>query len=143
MTKPSASQLDAAQRLLLREVPSGDSAKDRAGAARRVFDRTLADLSDVMGATAAHALLARSLKLGALHSAALAAIDAPPAEAEPLPPFLERALAESSVEVVTEATTALYASWIMLLERLVGERLTAKLTRDVRPHDIAAAKETK
>ncbi len=145
MTKPSASHLDAAQRVLRRDAPSGDSGPGHAAAARRVLERTLADLGDVMGATAAHALLVRSLKLGALHSSALAAIaiDTPTPEAEPLPAYLERALAENSVEDVTEATTALYASWIMLLERLLGERLTAKLIRDVRPADTATAKEMK
>ena len=130
MIKPTASQVDAARRLLARETDEGDGAEARADAARRAYEKIVGHLGTLVGEAAARALFARSVKLTAPEFPALAKIPLALECAEALGDQLTACLRGQTPDAVTETVVALCATLLALLGTLIGERLTAKVLRD-------------
>jgi hypothetical protein len=139
MREPKPAYMATASRLLDLEAKASS---DDEGAAVRVFERTFAVLSPILGPSGTSALFARSAQLAAVRFPTLGdtEIEADPSMAplQAMVARLRRAPATSR-----ETAIAVYATLLSLLETLIGERLTSQLLRGAWPTDDAAEQETK
>ena len=132
MTRPGASQLAKAKRMLALEGASGDAAANTA-AVGRVYDKLHVHLDPLLGAAGVHALLVRSAKL----------TQGPFSFLETETPDLSTALRERLLAqdpaVVTESAAALFATFLGLITTFIGDRLTIQVLRRAWPTLEAAA----
>src|SRR5579863_10316085 len=77
MSRPSATQIKRARRLLASEGDSGSSAADCAAAAWRVYEKLNARLAPLLSSAGVQALFVRSAKLAQADFASLAEVATP------------------------------------------------------------------
>jgi hypothetical protein len=139
MREPKPAHLAMARRLLELEAQGAD---DDEAAAGRVFERTFALLSPILGTEGTSALFARAAQLAAARFPTLGDTDLDAdrsvAPVQAMVARLRRAPATSR-----ETAVAVYATLSSLLETLIGERLTSQLLRGAWPTDDAVEQETK
>jgi hypothetical protein len=139
MRQPKPAHLAMARRLLELEAKGSDDDEAVAG---RVFEKTFALLSPVLGPEGTSALFARSAQLAAIGFPALRDADLradrsiSPAQA--MMARLRRDPASSR-----ETAIAVCATLLSLLETLIGDRLTSQLLRGTWPTYDVAEQETK
>ena len=132
MRRPTGAQVGVARRLFALEAREGGAtAEDYAAAAGRIHEKLFARLTALVGAAAARALFLRSLRLTAVEFPYLGKVVLDPNSAESEP--LVQCLRAQEPEAVEEATVALCAALLSLLETLIGERLTANVLRSAWP----------
>jgi hypothetical protein len=123
---------------------SGGDALDDAAAAGRVYETLARALAPVVGEAGVRALLARSLKLSVREFPCLAeiAIGGPQSEESTrIGPHIAGCLRKHDPPVAADAAANLYATFLALLARLVGEALTLQILRMAYP--AIQAEETK
>lgn len=121
-------QLAEAKRLLAYEGASGDTAKECAAAAGRVFDKLNAGLGPLLGAAGVRALLARSTTLAGRDLGTVAGagfLDS----STTLRTFLQ----DLEPAVAHRAAEALFAAFLSLITSFIGERLTLQAMRSAWP----------
>ena len=140
MRRPTGAQIEAARRVFALEAHEAARPDDAALAAGRIYEKLFAALAPLVGAAGARALLARGVKLAAVDFLALTrfATDPKSGDSERLVGCL-RAERPAAIE---QATVALCAATLSLLETLIGERLTANVVRSAWPAFDATHQET-
>ncbi len=135
MREPKPAHWATARRLFDLEA-EGD---DDVAAAGRVFQKTFALLSPILGPEGTGALFARSAQLASRSFPSLG--DADPGDGSPVEALVARL--RPSPGTSSEAAIAVCAHLLSLLETLIGERLTSQLLRGAWPTDDAVEQETK
>jgi hypothetical protein len=138
MKKPTASQVDAARRLLARDAQGARSTEEQRAVSLRACDKTVSHLATFLGSAGARAVFARSVRLTAPDFPRLRKVQ-PAAEGDESPSVqMEIALRGETPDAVAETMVALHATVLALLETLIGERLTSAVLRDAWP-DLRAS----
>jgi hypothetical protein len=139
MSKPSATQVDRARRLLASEGDSGSSAADCAAAAWRVYEKLNARLAPLLGSAGVQALFARSAKLAQAEFVSLAEVATP----EGMKKLGTRLQALAPADA-TEVAATLFGTFLDLMTTFIGERLTVLVLRSAWPTiEDPAPRETK
>jgi hypothetical protein len=128
MSRPSATQVEKAKRLLASEGAPWSSSEECAAAAWRVYEKLNARLAPLLGLAGVQALFARSAKLAQAEFPTLAEM-ATPEGLTRLGPSL-RALAPP---VAAEATAMLFGTFLELMTTFIGDRLTVLVLRSAWP----------
>jgi hypothetical protein len=124
-------------RLLAFEVRSAASAEDRADAAARLFEKTFAVLSPILGVLGVETIFKRSVRRTQPLFPCLEAIE-PLSKARTIDPrqVLRACQQGGDANHSSEAATALYARFFALIALLIGEPLATRLILTAWP-DIA------
>ena len=141
MVKTPETHAEAAERMLAQECGSGGTTEERAAAAVRVYETLFRALAPVIGAAGVWALFARSVRLASAEFPCLTEIPmtAAPSEsnvqgAQPLASCLR----QLEPAAVAEVATAVYAAWLGLLAKLIGERLVVQVVKTAFPAMVEA-----
>lgn len=139
MSKPSATQVERARRLLASEGDSGSSAAQCAAAAWRVYEKLNARLAPLLGSAGVQALFLRSAKLAQADFASLAEVAAPEGLTK-----LGACLQALAPADATEVAATLFGTFLDLMTTFIGERLTVLVLRSAWPTiEDTAPRETK
>jgi hypothetical protein len=128
MSRPSATQVERAKRLLASEGDSGRSSEECASAAWQVYEKLNARLAPLLGPAGVQMLFARSAKVAQTEFISLAGI-ATPGGMEKLGASLQ-ALDPADA---TEVAATLFATFLDLITTFIGERLTVLVLRSAWP----------
>jgi hypothetical protein len=139
MSRPSATQVEKARRLLASEGASWSSSEECAAAAWRVYEKLNARLAPLLGSSGVQALFVRSAKL--------AQADFPPLAEIATPEGLTRlgtCLQTLELAIAADTAAALFGTFLELIATLIGERLTVLVLRSAWPSiEETAPRETK
>lgn len=125
--RPRPAQTDLVGRLLALEMRSAATCDERAGAAARLFDKTFAVLSPVIGAAGVEAIFARSVRLTGRDFPCLDLVRSREAKpADPRQCLLPCQRGDDPVQY-EKVATALYTQFFALMGALIGEALAARL----------------
>ena len=139
MTRPSATQVEKAKRLLTSEGAPWSSSEECAAAAWRVYEKLNARLAPLLGLAGVQALFVRSAKLAQAEFPTLAEIASPEGLTR-LGPCLQ-ALAPT---IAAEAAATLFGTFLELMTTFIGERLTILVLRSAWPEiEETAPRETR
>jgi hypothetical protein len=127
-SRPNATQMELARRLLAREGLSDGGAAEEATAAERVYDKLSARLAVLLGPLGVRALFARSARLVEPEYPRLAEL----ATIEGVT-NLRGCLQTLDPAVATETAVALFGTFLALVTTFVGDRLTTELLRGAWP----------
>ena len=128
MTKPSATQVDRAKRVLMYEGCAGSSSEECAAAAWRVYEKLNARLAPLLGSAGVEALFVRSAKLVQAQYGFLAEVATPGGMRT-----LGAALQALDPAAATEVAAALFGTFLELMSTFIGERLTVLILRSAWP----------
>ena len=128
MSRPSATQVERATRLLASEGAPWSSSEECAAAAWRVYEKLNARLSPLLGSAGVQALFVRSAKLAQAEFPSLAEI-AKPEGLTRLGPCLQAL----DLTLAAEAAAALFGTFLELMTTFIGERLTVLVLRSAWP----------
>jgi hypothetical protein len=128
MSRPSATQVERARRLLASAGDSGSSAADCAAAAWRVYEKLNARLAPLLGSVGVQALFVRSAKLTQADFPSLAEVASPEGLTK-----LGACLQALAPAGATEAAAALFGTFLDLMTTFIGERLTVLVLRSAWP----------
>ena len=123
-------------RRLLGSASGGSASDGAAAAAGRVYDALSRALAPVVGPSGVRALLARSLRVSEREFPCLAEVrlELPPSEKnETIGAHIAGCLRKHEPAVAAAAATQLYATFLALLARLVGDGLTLQILRIAYP----------
>jgi hypothetical protein len=127
-SRPSATQVERAKRVLAHEGDAGRSSEECAAASWRVYERLNARLAPLLGSAGVQALFVRSAKLAQAQFGSLAEIAAPEGMKK-----LGAALKALSPASATEVAATLFATFLELMNTFIGERLTVVILRSAWP----------
>jgi hypothetical protein len=128
MSRPSATQVEKARRLLASEGATWSSSEECAAAAWRVYEKLNARLAPLLGATGVQALFVRSAKLTQADFASLAEVATPEGLTK-----LGSCLQALDPAIAAEAAATLFGTFLELIGTLIGERLTVVVLRSAWP----------
>jgi len=120
-------QLEAAKRLLAREMPSAPST---AAATTRVYEKVLGQLLPLIGEAGVQALFARSVKLANLALPCLEGATAAAHQSPELPRLasqLNDCLQNQEPALAQESAATVFGHFFSLLAAFIGDRLTAQI----------------
>jgi hypothetical protein len=133
MRPGNTTHVDCAKWLLARQEVAGEGPSELARAVHRIYDDVSAELTPILGATAASAMVATSVKLTRLDCEELNAVEARHSRAEPREPL--ELLAEFEPAVALHVATRLSANFVGLLVDFLGESLALRLLKAKLPVD--------
>ena len=128
MSKPSATQVEKAKRLLASEGGPWSSSEACAAAAWRVYEKLNARLAPLLGLSGIQALFVRSAKLAQAEFPTIAEM-ATPEGLTRLGPCLQAL----DPAIAAEAAATLFGTFFELMTTFVGERLTVLVLRSAWP----------
>lgn len=124
----------AARRLLAAEAGGEErSAEHLAAASGRLLDRLSERLAEVIGPAGVQALVLRALKLHTREFPFLDERIVPQDQGDSPDERLRACLHQQEPHVITNVSTALFATVMGLLVTIIGERLAGSLLREVWP----------
>lgn len=141
MVKPLEAHAEAAKRMLAQECASGGTTELRAAAAVRVYETLFRALAPVIGAAGVWALFARSVRLASADFPCLKEIPmtAAPSESDVQgAQHLASCFRKLEPAAVAEGATAVYAAFLGLLAKLIGERLVMQVVKTAFPAMVEA-----
>jgi hypothetical protein len=139
MTKPSATQVERAKRLLAHEGDAGRSSEECAAAAWRVYEKLNARLVPLLGSAGVQALFIRSAKLAQSEFVSLAEVATPDGMKK-----LGAGLQALDPAEANEVAAILFGTFLELMTTFIGERLTVLILRSGWPTiEDTAPRETK
>ena len=128
MSRPSATQMKRAERLLVSEGAPWSRSEECAAAAWRVYEKLNARLSPLLGSAGVQALFGRSAKLAQTEFPSFAEV-ATPEGLTRLGPCLQ-ALEPA---VAAESAATIFGTFLELMTTFIGERLTVLVLRSAWP----------
>lgn len=136
MVRPLEAHVEVAKRLLAQERGGGGDAKERAVAAGRVYETLFRALAPVIGAAGVRALFARSVRLASTEFPCLGEISMtaePPEDSVQVAEQLVGCLSKLEPAAGSEVATGLYAVFLGLLAKFIGERLVSQIVTTAFP----------
>lgn len=136
MFRPLEAHVEAAKRLLAQERGSGGHAEERAAAAAvRVYELLFQSLAPVIGESGVRALFARSVRLASAESPCLgeSPMTVDPPESVHGVQHLVGCLSKLEPAAGAEVSTAVFAYFLGLLTKFIGERLVLQVVKTAFP----------
>lgn len=128
MSRPSATQLEKAKRMLASEGAITNSSDKCAAAAWQVYEKLNARLAPLLGLAGVQALLVRSAKLAQSEFPALAEVATPEGLTS-----LGSCLKALTPTLAEETAATLFGTFLDLMTTFIGERLTVLVLRSAWP----------
>lgn len=139
MSRPSATTVEKAKRLLASEGAPWSTSEECAAASWRIYEKLNARLAPLLGRAGVQALFVRSAKLAQAEFPSLGEIATPEALTR-----LGACLQALESTVAAEAAATLFGTFLELMTTFIGERLTVLVLRSAWPEiEETAPRETK
>jgi hypothetical protein len=128
MRKPGATQSAKAKQLLATEDALWSSSEGCAAAAWQVYQKLASRLVPLLGSAGVEALFVRSAKLAQAEFAFLAEVATPEGLTK-----LGSCLQSTNPAIAAEAAATLFGTFLELITKFIGKRLTAVMLRSAWP----------